>query len=426
MKTKPNQVSYDVIVVGGGAAGMFAAGRAAENGANVILLEKNEKLGVKLAITGNGRCNITNSGDVEDFINSYGHNGKFLYRALTEFSNHDIISFLERYGVNVITEDSGKVFPKDGKSESVVKAFQKYIEENKVGIRYGARVEAILVKQVGDIKNVAGIKLENGEMISGKNVILATGGKSYPKTGSTGDGYEMAKSVGHTIVPINPALVPLETEENILNDLQGVALYDVEVTAKGSDGKTICSGKGDIMFTHFGISGPVILNMSGIIAEHLSKDEKVEVSLNLLSGKSRQEMDSALSHEFKVNKYKTLNNVLGRHMPKSFVPVILESAVIPGEIKGCQVSREQKDKILELLSDFRVKIKKTRPIVEAMVTKGGVSLKEIDPYTMESKIVKGLFFCGEVIDIDGITGGYNLQAAFSTAHLAAVATATSQ
>ena len=420
MTTKPNQPLYDVIVVGGGAAGMFAAGRSAENGAVVLLLEKNAKLGVKLSITGNGRCNITNSGGRESFINSYGKNGSFLHRALTEFSNRDIILFLERYGVNVITEDSGKVFPADGRSESVVNVFQRYIKENNfyLKVRFNARVESILVEQDGDIKNAAGVKLTGGEIIRGRKVILATGGLSYPKTGSSGDGYEMAKSLGHTIVPLNPALVPLETEKDFVKDLQGVSLYGVEVSFY-SNGKKICDGKGDIMFTHFGISGPVILNMSGIISVHLSKNKNVEVSLNLLPGKNSQELDGQLLDEFKMYKNKFLNNVLSRFLPKSFVPVFLVQADIPADIKCNQISRVQRTHLAGMIADFRIKIKSARPIEEAMVTKGGVSLKEIDPYTMESKLVKGLYFCGEVIDIDGETGGYNLQAAFSTAYLAA-------
>ncbi|MDD5687950.1 MAG: NAD(P)/FAD-dependent oxidoreductase [Elusimicrobia bacterium] len=419
MIKKTKQPSSDVIVVGGGAAGMFAAGRSAENGASVILLEKNAKLGVKFCITGNGRCNITNSGEQESFIDSYGPNGKFLYRALTEFSNGDIILFLERYGVKVMTEDSGKVFPEDGRSESVVNAFQKYIEENNVKVRYNARVGAILVRKDGDIKKVAGVKLSDGETIKSKKVILATGGLSYPKTGSTGDGYEMAKSLGHTIVPLNPALVPLETEEDFVKELQGVPLYGVEVSAKGSNGKKICDGKGDIMFTHFGISGPVILDMSGIISDHLSKNENVEVSINLLPGKNKQEVDEILLDLFNLNKNKFLNSIMSRLLPKSSVPVFFAHAGIPADIKCNQVSRTQRNNLVDMLADFRIKIKSARPIEEAMVTKGGVSLKEIDPYTMESKLVKGLYFCGEVIDIDGKTGGYNLQAAFSTAFLAA-------
>ncbi|MFA5780571.1 MAG: NAD(P)/FAD-dependent oxidoreductase [Elusimicrobiota bacterium] len=420
MTTKPNQPSYDVIVVGGGAAGMFAAGRSAENGADVILFEKNAKLGVKLGITGNGRCNITNSGDRESFINSYGKNGSFLYRALTEFSNRDIILFLERYGVKVITEAGGKVFPADGRSESVVNAFQQYIEENNfyLKVRFNARVESILVEHAGDIKSAAGVKFSDGETIRGRKIILATGGLSYPKTGSSGDGYEMAKSLGHTIVPLNPALVPLETEEDFVKDLQGVALYGVKVSFY-SNGKKICDGEGDIMFTHFGISGPVILNMSGIISSVLSKNENVEVSLNLMPGKNSQELDGQLLDEVKMYKNKFLNNVLSKFLPKSFVPVFLARAGISADIKCNQISRSQRDNLAGMLAGFRIKIKKTRPIEEAMVTKGGVSLKEIDPYTMESKLVKGLYFCGEVIDIDGKTGGYNLQAAFSTAYLAA-------
>ncbi|OGS43895.1 MAG: hypothetical protein A2539_04845 [Elusimicrobia bacterium RIFOXYD2_FULL_34_15] len=418
MTRKQNQPIYDVIVIGGGAAGMFVAGRSAENGASVILLEKNAKLGVKLGITGNGRCNITHSGNIESFINSYGKNGKFLYRALTEFSNQDTISFLEKYNVKVIIENNGKVFPANGKSESVVKAFQQYIEENNVKVRFHSHVESILVEQNGNKKYVIGVKLRYGETILGKKIILATGGLSYPKTGSSGDGYEMAKSLGHTIVQLNPALVALETEEVFAKELQGVPLYGVKVSAIDSNRKKICSGEGDVMFTHFGISGPVILDMSGIISTRLSENEKVDVSINLLPGKNRQELDVMLTDEFKISKNKILDNVLSGLLPKSFVPVFLEHANVPIELKCNQISRIQKDKIVETLADFRIKIKKTRPLEEAMVTKGGVSLKEIDPYTMESKLVKGLYFCGEVIDIDGKTGGYNLQASFSTAHLA--------
>lgn len=418
MITKPNQPLYDVVVVGGGAAGMFAAGCSAENGDRVILLEKKVRLGVKLGLTGHGRCNLTNSGDRESFISSYGRNGRFLYRALTEFSNRDIILFLERYGVKVITEENGKVFPADGKSETVVKTFQQYIEDNNVHVRFNTRVESVLVEQEGDMKKVAGVNLSGGGTIRSGKVILSTGGLSYPGTGSSGDGYEMAKALGHTIVPLNPALVSLETEESFVKDLQGVPLYGLEVSFYSNE-KKICAGKGDMMFTHFGISGPVVLDISGIIAVSLSKNEHVEASLNLMPGKNRPELEGILLEELKINNNKFLSNALSRLLPKSFVPVFLEYAGIPGNIKCHQISRNERNKIAGMFADFRIKIKRTRPIKEAMITKGGVSLKEINPYTMESMLVKGLYFCGEVIDIDGKTGGYNLQAAFSTAYLAA-------
>lgn len=411
-------MSYNVIVIGGGASGIFAAGNAAKKGLKVLLLEKNNQLCRKLLITGKGRCNLTNIGEIKDFIGSYGKNGEFLYRAFREFFNKDLITFFGQYGVGTKVEHGGRVFPVSDNSRSVVEALRKHLKENNVTIKLNSQVEEIVVGDSSDTdKKIIGVQLENKNVITANKVILATGGISYPQTGSTGDGYRMAKKVGHSITSIRPALVPLETKEKFVKDLQGLSLRNVNVTVI-SNNKNIRSEFGEMLFTHFGISGPVILKLSGNICEQLIKNKNVFISINFKPALDRIKLTNRLLREFSNLKLKSIKNVMKNLLPGKLVPVFIELTGIPEDKKSNQITRMERNKIVEFLTDFRLEILKPRPISEAIITRGGIPLTEINPYTMESKLVIGLYFCGEIIDIDGITGGYNLQSAFSTGYLA--------
>lgn len=415
---------YDVIVIGAGASGMLAAGRASENGASVLMLERNSCPGKKLSITGKGRCNITNSGEIKEFIESYGKNGRFLYRAFSRFFNQDLLAFLNRFGVETKVERGGRVFPVSDDSETVVNALKQYLKKNKVTIQLNSRVDEIIVADNSTVsadkkkQRVTGIRLLNDdEIIYSHKIILATGGLSYPNTGSTGDGYRMAEKLGHNIIPPEPALVPLETKEAFVRDLQGLSLENVTATLFINNKKS-ASEFGDMLFTHFGISGPIILKLSGLAVEHLIKKECVLISINFKPALSKDQLDSRLLREFSENSRKSLGAVLKNLLPKKLVPVIMSLSNISTEKQCSHITAEERRRLFLLFTDFRLEISKARPIDEAIITRGGITLKEIDPFTMESKIIKGLYFCGEIIDIDGMTGGYNLQAAFSTAYLA--------
>ena len=412
---------YDVIVIGGGASGMFAAGCAAAKGADTLLLEKTNQLGKKLSITGKGRCNLTNIGEVNDFIESYGKNGKFLYRSFKNFFNQSLIAFFNSYGIETKVERGGRIFPVSDNSESIVNALRNYLKENKVTLGLNLQVKEIVLGDNKTDRNnkVIGIKLsERKEIIKTDKVILATGGLSYPKTGATGDGYRMAKKLGHSIVSLTPALVPLETKEDFVKDLQGLALKNVSVTVF-TNGRKIGEDFGEMLFTHFGLSGPIILKMSSLVIEHLNKNQEVSIVINFKPALDEKKLADRLLRETKNFGLKSVNNVMKNFLPRKLVPVFLKLANINSDKKFKQITHQEKEKIINLLTNFSLKITKSRPIDEAIITKGGISLKEINPYTMESKKIKGLYFCGEIIDLDGKTGGYNLQLAFSTAHLAA-------
>jgi predicted Rossmann fold flavoprotein len=409
---------FDVVVIGGGAAGMLAAGSAAERGARVLLLERNARLGRKLGITGDGRCNLTNTDERDAFIRSFGANGKFLYRAFASFSNHDLIAFLNEQGVATKEEKGGRIFPASDRAESVVGALERYLKRHGVAVRLNSRAERIIVDAAS--RTIVGVTIKDRETIIGtKNVILATGGLSYPATGSTGDGYSMAKALGHSIVPPRPALVPLETVEALAKDLQGVSLAGVAVTVV-SGRKKIASESGDLIFTHYGISGPVVLSLSGIIVEHLDRKEPVAVSINLKPALDRAGLEELLIREFAASGGKLIGTVMKGLVPKALIPVLMNAGGIPEEKQCSRITSAERKRLAGLLADFRLTVKRPRPIGEAVVTRGGIDLKEVDPRTMESKKVRGLYFCGEILDIDGNTGGYNLQAAFSTARLAAM------
>ena len=404
---------YDVIVIGGGASGMMAAGTAAKETLKTLLIERNGRLGKKLLITGKGRANITNAGDTESFIKSFGENGRFLYRALGEFSNSDLIAFFEGLGVKTKAERGGRVFPESDRSQEIVEALKTFLSKNKCEILLNSRVRSIK-KQDASFS----VTLENGSVFNSKKVIVATGGLSYPLTGSTGDGYDFAKEFGHGVTGLLPALVPLETKEHFVKDLQGLALKNVSVSAF-SEGKKIAEEFGEMLFTHFGVSGPIILSLSGTIVEGLKENRPVYISINFKPALSKEILTNRLLRELDSSGKAFISNILKTLLPKALVPVFLSLSGISPEKQAHQITKQDREKLYELLTDFRLEIKSPRGYNEAIITSGGVSLKELDPYTMESKKVKGLYFCGEIIDIHGVTGGYNLQEAFSTGFLAA-------
>ncbi len=406
-------MSYDLIVIGGGPSGMMAAGHASELGLKTLLLERNNRLGKKLLITGKGRCNLTNAGNLESFIQSYGKNGRFLYRALGELSNEDLVAFFNRLGVKTKIERGGRIFPESDRSEEIVDALTKYLNQNKCEIRLSSRVQKV-TKEDSYFK----IELENGSRFESGKLIIAAGGLSYPQTGSTGDGYEFAKGFGHKITDLSPALVPLETKESFVKNLQGLSLKNVKVSLL-SDGSEIASEFGEMLFTHFGVSGPIILTLSGTAGEEIKKRKKVTLSINFKPALNEEILTQRLIRELDLSGKSRISNILKNLLPKALIPVFLSLAKIPAEKLGNQINRDERQKLYDLLTDFRLEATKTRGYDEAIITKGGLPLKEIDPYTMESKKIKGLFFCGEVLDIEGFTGGYNLQEAFSTGYLAA-------
>ena len=404
-------MEYDVIVIGAGAGGMMAAGRAAECGAKVLLLEKTAGSGNKLLISGKGRSNITNiEEDISAFISKFGSSGKFLYNAFSKFFNKDLISFFNCLGVPCVVERGGRVFPQSQKATSIVDALTEYMRKNNVAIIYNAGISEVLIKD----REAYGVKTQKGRIFEAKKVILATGGRSYPRTGSTGDGYAVAARLGHHIIEARPSLVPLETEEGFVKELQGLTLENVKA-------KVLLKGKkqkeefGDLIFTHFGLSGPIILTLSRDIFDLLGKG-KVEISIDLKPALDEEKLKQRLIREFTG---KTIyKNALKELLPSSMIPVFVRLSKIDPEKQVNQISAAQRNSIIRLLKDFRLTVNRIRPIEEAIVTRGGVSTREIDPQTMESKLIKGLYFCGEVIDIDAMTGGYNLQAAFSTGWVA--------
>jgi predicted Rossmann fold flavoprotein len=409
--TRNSQPVYDVIVVGAGASGMMAAGRAAEMGALVLLLEKMPRAGLKLGITGKGRCNLTNQGDIQLFLESYSPDGRFLRNCFARFFNQDLMNFFEQRGVPLVVERGGRVFPKSNRALDVVSALLAYLKKNRVTLVKEHPVQEILVQS----GKVEGIKSPKGTF-KARAVILALGGASYPGTGSTGDGYRLAQQAGHTIIPIRPCLVPLVIKEAWVKGLQGLSLKNVTASIY-INGRKGPSEFGEMLFTHFGISGPIILTLSGRVVDRL-KEGRVEISINLKPALTPEQLDERLKRELKAHHLKGLQSVLKFLLPGRMIPVFLELVRIPGEKKGNQISAEERLRIKTFLTDWRMTVTGPRPLEEGIITAGGVHLKEVDPKTMESKIVKGLFLCGEILDIQGKTGGYNLQAAFSTGWVA--------
>ena len=416
MIPKKHQALSDIIVVGGGAAGMMAAGRAAEQGAKVILVEKTHRLGNKLLLTGGGRCNITNKAGLKEFVDAFGKNGRFLYRAFTAFSNRDLIHFFRSRGLEMRVDPDGKVFPADQRAESVLAVLRQYMDDNQVRILHNT-VATNMIFEPGESLRAGGVRYGDQGVLNAETVILAAGGMSYPKTGSSGDGYMLARQCGHSIVPLRAGLVALESDEPFLQEVQGVTLRGLSLSVF-VDGKKKASEKGDILFTHFGVSGPPVLMLSGIVIDALAAGRSVALSLQLKQADTAQELASILQREFESSGTIHLSQYLKQAMPKSFALLFERRCAVEPDKRCSKISREERQRIVSCFTDFRIKITKPRPIEEATITRGGVSLEEIDPRTMASRRVEGLFFCGEMIDVDGMTGGYNLQAAFSTGYLA--------
>ena len=409
-----------VIVIGGGPAGMMAAITASENGNSVLLLEKMQSLGRKLLITGKGRCNITSSLDMEEFIKNIPGNGMFLYSVFKNYSNKDIIQFLKRQGLEVKEERGNRIFPVTDKSKDVLECFIRRLKELNVEIKYNTKVEEI----VTETDNVVGVRT-NKELIKADKIILATGGKSYPLTGSTGDGYELAKRVGHSITKIQPSLVPLETfQKDICKRLQGLSLRNVAIKLVDKDrNKTIYEDFGEMLFTHFGVSGPIILSSSSHLVrikniKEMFEKKNISLIIDLKPALSEEKLNERILRDFEEYRNKMFKNSLEKLLPQKLIPIIIEQSGIDENKKVNEIKKQERRKLVNLLKNFTFEIQNFRAIDEAIITSGGVNVKEINPKTMESKIVKGLYFAGEITDVDAYTGGFNLQIAYSTGYTA--------
>lgn len=411
-----------IIVVGGGAAGLMAAGRAAERGHEVHLYEKNNRIGKKILITGKGRCNVTNDSDVEGLLENIPGNPYFLYSAFYQLDSFGLQEFFKEQGLELKVERGKRVFPVSDRSLDVVLALEKYLKKNGVKLHLESPVEGILIAD----GRAEGIRLKNGKEERADGVIVCTGGLSYPGTGSTGDGYRFAKAAGHHVTKLYPSLVPLRTEEEWCHELMGLSLKNIEITIKNKKGKKVYSDFGEMLFTHFGVSGPIVLSLSNLAADALAAGKDVELEVDLKPALSEEKLDARIQRDFVQYSRKQVLNGMKDLLPQRLIPVVLDMSYVDENKFINQVSREERHRLLQTLKHFVITISATRPIAEAIVTAGGVSVKEIDPKTMESKRIKGLYFAGEVMDIDGYTGGYNLQAAFSSGHAAGEAAAAEE
>ncbi len=416
-----------IIVIGGGPAGMFAAIAAAEAGSQVTLLEKNEKLGKKLYITGKGRCNITNAGDMDNLFANIMTNAKFLYSAFYSYDNQRVIDFFERNGLRTKIERGNRVFPVSDHSSDVIATLQKVLKEKKVKIMLHTQVQRLLEEpSVDDMSQnvVTGVKLEDGTTMQADAVIVATGGFSYQTTGSTGDGYRFAKEMGHTVTDIHPSLVPFLAKEGYVQQMQGLALKNVEVRILNGK-KLLYQEFGEMLFTHFGVSGPLLLSASAAIKPSLTAGE-LSMFIDLKPALSEEQLDHRLLREFDEAKNKQFKNSIGGLFPAKMIPVMLELSGIDPEKKVNEITKAERRYFIGLIKAFPVTLCGLRDFNEAIITKGGVKVKEVNPSTMESKLVPHLYFCGEVLDLDAMTGGYNLQIAWSTGYLAGVSAAQTE
>ena len=417
-----------VIVIGGGPAGLIAAGRAAKLGAETMLLEKMDHPGLKLRITGKGRCNLTNVAPLSQFIEHFRPNGRFLRQAFSQFLNSELLAFFEELGVPTVTERGGRVFPASGRAQDVVDALVQWVGECGVKLRPRSAVERLNVegkkvtgvkvsKAVSRIKKASTIRPSCGQIYHADAVIVATGGASYPGTGSTGDGYELAELAGHSIVQIRPALVPLETRGDIAQRLQGLSLRNVKIQVR-VDGKNRGQGFGEMIFTHFGVSGPVILSLSRQVVDALRLGQKVELAIDLKPALDHGKLDARLLRELDAHGRQYCRTLLKELLPRKLIPVCMDLVdIFPGKV-GHQITTWERKRLRMWLKDFRLQVNAYRPFKEAVVTAGGVNTREVEPRTMASRIVEHLYFAGEVLDVDADTGGYNLQAAFSTGWVA--------
>lgn len=397
-------MNYDIIVVGGGAAGLLAAGLTARSGLSTVLLESGSRLGHKLLLTGKGRCNLTNDCSIEDVMKNIPRNSRFLFSALSRFSPTDTMAFFESIGLKLKTERGGRVFPASDKSGDVLDALIKFCKKSGVNIIKEAKVTEIIISQ----ERACGVRTIKGEYYA-DNILLATGGMSYPLTGSTGDGYKLAAALGHTIIDPQPSLVPLEADD--CSDMQGLSLRNVSLRLVNQAGKTVFTDFGELLFTHYGTSGPLTLSASA----HMIAGERYRIVLDLKPALDEKTLDARLLRDFEKFRNRDFSNALSDLYNSLMIPVIIDRSGIPPDTKVNSITKEQRRRLLELTKNFEIKINGKRPIDEAVITSGGVKTGEINPATMESKLVPGLYFAGEVIDVDAYTGGFNLQIAWSTA-----------
>lgn len=412
-----------VLIIGGGPAGIIAGIKSAEEGNTVTLVEKNDSLGKKLLITGKGRCNITSSLNISEFINNIPGNGRFLYSAFDNFNNNDIIELLKEEGLEVKEERGNRIFPVTDNARDVLNALLRKMKKLKIEIKLKSKVNKIIVEE----NRAVGIIYNDKEKLYANKIILATGGKSYPTTGSTGEGYKIAKELGHTINEIKPSLVPLEIyQKNECKAMQGLSLRNIGIKIMDSEkNKLIYEDFGEMLFAHFGVSGPVIISSSAHLVrykniEELLKNRKINLSIDLKPALTKEKLDDRILRDFNDLKNKQVKNSLDKLLPQKMIPVVLERLAIDQNKKVNEITKEERQKIVEMLKNFKLEISGFRPIEEAIITAGGISIKEINPKTMESKIVQNLYFAGEIIDIDAYTGGFNLQIAYSTGYTAGI------
>lgn len=403
-------MKYDLAVIGAGPAGMMAAGRAGELNANVVLIEKNKTLGNKLLITGKGRCNITNKrDDLKQMIEKFGKNGKFLFSCFYKFGPDETIDFFEKRGVKIKIERGGRVFPLSDKSKDVLDALIGYLKESKVKIMTGQAVKDVIKKK----NKIEKIILNNLREIVAKQYIICTGGKSYPSTGSTGDGYQWLKNIGHTITRLSPALVPVITQEQFIKDIEGLSLKNVKISL-WQNNREIGSAFGEAIFTHNGLSGPIILDLSRKIIDQ----SNIEIKIDFKPALNFIDLDKRIQKDFKKTNNKMFKNSLNELLPQRLIPVIIAISKIEPEKKVNLITREERKKIIHLLKEFVLKVKRLDGYDKAIITVGGIDLREINPQTMKSRLIDNLYLAGEILDLDGPTGGYNLQACFSTGYIA--------
>ena len=401
-----------VIVIGGGASGMMAAGIAGSQGNNVILLEKNDRLCKKIFISGKGRCNITNSSPIDEFIENIPGNGHFLYSALYTFSNENLVEFFEKLGLKTKIERGNRVFPLSDKSSDVISALTKFIKSYNVQIMLNS--EVIELKKESERFVVS---LKYGQILYCDKLIIATGGMSYPDTGSTGDGYSFASKFGHKVTPLKPSLVPLISSNQWIPNLQGLSLKNVSIKLMKNN-KKIYTDFGEMLFTHYGLSGPIILSSSRHLVNVDIQNSDIKLDIDLKPALTFEQLDKRIQRDFEKYSKKQYKNSLDDLLPQKLIPIIVELSEIDPDKVVNQITKLERSKLIDILKNLSVNICGTRPIKEGIVTCGGISTNEINPSTMESKLVEGLYFTGEVIDVDGYTGGYNLQIAFSTGYLA--------
>lgn len=402
-----------IAVIGGGPAGIIAAGTIGSRGKDVTLIEKNEKLGKKLFITGKGRCNITNAAPIDELFDYINTNKNFLYSSFYTFTNDNIVELLESFGLKTKVERGNRVFPASDKSSDVIKALEKFLKKNKVQIMLNSKVENIVYKN----KNKNFVLTIGEKDYEFDKVVIATGGVSYPITGSTGDGFTFAKRMGHTVMPLKPSLVPIEIDSECIKDLQGVSLKNVNLSAYL--GKKLLNEEfGEMIFTHHGISGPIVLSISNCINKYTNKDLRMEIDFK--PALSVDKLNNRLLRDFELYSNKQLKNALNDLLPQKLIPWVIKLSHTDPEKTVNQITKEERMNLINIIKGFPLKFKKFRPIEEAIVTSGGISTKEINPSTMESKLVPNLYFVGEVIDVDALTGGYNLQIAYSTGYLAGI------